>query len=313
MNFPLLSVAIPAYNRPEWFERALRSIMTLPPAEQKYLEIVVSDDSTKPDCQEIFNACMAEWLGPRRYVSNSPSLGMAGNWNNCAHIAIGEFVLILHDDDYLEPDGPESILVALRENGEYRALLFGVNVVIPQERIKKRQHFKEKRYLDREEALKQVLFNSSFVRFPGIVLRRSIFDQVGYFDETVGGIADIHLWVRIFHACGVLCIPIVTANYTVHANALTMNMFNKSVVKELINLFNWIESQNWLPQDELDYCKTNYFNQFVLAGSFRYIKQRNFKLARETLRLLENIPIRNHGLSLKWRIVRQVETILLQP
>jgi glycosyltransferase involved in cell wall biosynthesis len=282
-------------------------------AEQEHVEIIVSDDSTMPDCKAVFECCLRDWQGASRYQSNAPSLGMAANWNNCVRIATGEFVLILHDDDYLEPDGPESILVALRENSEYRALLFGVNVVTPLERIKKRQHFKQQHYLGQEEALKQVLFNSSFVRFPGIVLRKDVFDQVGYFDETIGGIADIHLWVRIFHAYGVLCLPITTTNYTVHPDALTMEMFNQAVINNILKLFDWVEAQQWLDPKTLEYCKTNYFHQFILAGSVRYIKLRKFQSARSVLNLFDQLDIKSSQANLKWKIIRLILTILLRP
>ncbi|MEP1001671.1 glycosyltransferase [Leptolyngbya sp. SLC-A1] len=313
MVTPLLSACIPAYNRPKWFERTLRSIMTLPLAEQQHLEIIVSDDSTISDCQKIFETCMDEWQGPRQYVTNSPSLGMAGNWNNCVRIATGEFVLILHDDDYLEPDGASKILDALRENGQYKALLFGVNVVTPQERIKKRQRFRQKHYLEREEALKQILFNSSFVRFPGIVLWREVFEQVGYFDETVGGIADIHLWVRIFNACGVLCFPMTTANYTIHPEALTMDMFNEHIVHNLVNLFDWVEDREWLDSKTLEYCRTNYFHQFILAGSIRYIRLRQYKQASSILNLFDSLQIQPSMTIFRWKSVRFILTIILYP
>ena len=305
---PLLSICIPAYNRPEWLERAIASILTTSLTEQAQIEIIISDDSTIPECGQISHKLLSDWNGPWKYQANSPSLGMAPNWNRCIQMASGQYVLVLHDDDYLVPNATVQILEALQDHPQTSAFLFGVNVVTSKQELRKQQHFQKNQYLDRKLALQQVLLNSSFVRFPGIVLRHDVFDQVGYFDPTVGGIADIHLWVRIFNAYGVLCMPITTANYTVHADALTMDMFNAQVIQNLLALFGWVKSQQWLDLATISYCKTNYFHQFILAGSVRYIRLGDFKNAEKILNLFDEININPQTAHLRWKAIRIILT-----
>ena len=311
LNSLLLSVAIPAYNRPAWFERALKSVVSTPLAAQQQVEIIVSDDSTSPDCKAVFEVCMTDWHGPHHYQANVPSLGMAANWNNCIRLASGKYLLILHDDDYLEPNAVSQIFKAIQQFSDYGALLFGVNVVTSKGRIKKRQHFRQRQYLSREAALKAVLYNSSFVRFPGIVLRHDVFEQVGYFDGSVGGIADIHLWVRVFNTFGVLCLPMTTANYTVHPNALTMNMFNEAVLQELVTLFDWVESQQWFDSETFEYCKANYFHQFILAGTVRYLRLGKLRQAKQVLNLFGELDIQRKRTDRKWKLIRLVLSSVL--
>lgn len=301
---PLLSICIPAYNRPDWFQRSLKSILATPRTEQTQVEVIVSDDSTNAECKVIFKDLIADWQGFYAFQSNSPSLGMAANWNHCIEMASGEYVLILHDDDYLELRAIVEILQALRKNLKYAALLFGVNVVNAQQQILKRQSVKSQTYLNQKEALRQVLSNSSFVRFPGMVVRRKAFDEVGYFDEAIGGIADIDMWVRLFHQFGLLRVPIITVNYTVHSSALTMNMFNSEVVEALEKLFSRVSSHNWLTIDDLEQCKANYFHQFILAGSVRYIKVWNLKRAREILSLFNQVTLDSKKAAPKWQVIR---------
>ena len=301
----LLTIAIPAYNRPEWFKRALLSILRMPLADQKFIEVVVSDDSTIADGKLIFEAYIQEWKGLYQYQSNSPSLGMAGNWNQCIRMASGQSLLILHDDDYLEPSAGLKILDNLRQYSQYPVLLFGVNVVNGQGGILKRQYFKKDQHLDRVEALKQVLTNSSFVRFPGIVIQKVVFEKVGYFDETIGGIADVHLWVRLFYEYGVMCSSSVTANYTVHSEALTMGMFNQAVVDQIIELFDWIELQGWLLPSVLRQCEANYLHQFVLAGTFRFLRRFKFEEAKKVFCLFQYKVIQESTI-FKWKILRKI-------
>lgn len=311
LTYPLLSICIPAYNRPEWLRRAIESIFLTSEALQARVEIVVSDDSTIAECGQISHQLLSDWQGPWQYQVNSPSLGMAQNWNRCIQMAKGQYVLILHDDDYLENNAVANILETLQAHPQASAFLFGVNVVTAKEYMRKKQQFSKMEYLDRKAALQQLLLNSSFVRFPGIVLQRDIFQQVGYFDETIGGIADIHLWIRIFNAFGVRCIPITTANYTVHADALTMNMFNESALKSLVSLFDWVKAEQWLDVDTINFCKTNYFHQFILAGTVRYIRKREFNNARRVFKLFEVIKMNSKSTYIKWKGIRKILALLL--
>ena len=311
MSDILLTIAIPAYNRPEWFKRALLSILNMPFANQKSIEIVVSDDSTIADCQEIFDQCIKNWNGNYQYCANAPSLGMAGNWNQCIRLSTGRYILILHDDDYLQPNAGIKILKTLEQYPQRSTFLFGVNVVNDKERVLKRQYFKKNQYLNPTEALKQVLTNSSFVRFPGIVIRKVIFDSVGYFDETVGETADIHQWVRIFYQSGLMCTSPVIANYTVHSAALTMGMFNESVIDNVIGLFNWVSSQNWLSSQAVEECRVNYLHQFILAGTFRYLRRFKFQQAKKVFNLFKYCNLSHSSTILQWKIMRTCFELIL--
>ncbi|MDV3350383.1 glycosyltransferase family 2 protein [Leptothoe sp. LEGE 181152] len=310
---PLLSICIPAYNRPEWLKRAILSILTTPIEQQPQVELIVSDDSTIPACKQIVDELIVNWHGKHHYCQNTPSLGMAGNWNHCIQIASGEYVLILHDDDYLEAEAPGKILETLQQHPNESALLFGVNVVTSKQNIQKQQIFQSQKRLTSEEALEKLLTNSSFIRFPGIVLNRQVFQRTGYFKETIGGIADIDLWIRICQQYGLLCIPITTANYTVHGNALTMQMFNTQVLNGIENLFKNVEAQQWLPKSTLKKCKTNYFHQFILAGTVRHLKRWDAKSASNTFKLLNQLNVENKHLKLKWKILKITLKIILNP
>ena len=308
---PLLSICIPAYNRPEWLKRALLSILTTPVAQQPQVELIVSDDSTIPTCKQIVDELVINWHGQHHYCQNTPSLGMAGNWNHCIQIASGDYVLILHDDDYLETGAPGKILETLQQYPNASALLFGVNVVTSKQSIRKRQTFQTLEHLAPEEALEKLLTDSSFIRFPGIVLNRQIFQTIGYFKENIGGIADIDLWIRICQQYGLLCIPTTTANYTVHNNALTMQMFNPQVVRDIDKLFKNVEAQKKLPTTTLKKCKTNYFHQFILAGTVRYVKAWKMEQAQQIFQLFEEVNIQQSQAQIKWKVIRLILGIFL--
>jgi hypothetical protein len=98
---PLLSVGIPAYNRPEGLERAVRSVLgqTL-----RDLEVVVSDDAS-PDA-EVASAGERLALDDARvrFVRQPRNLGHVRNYRWVLEAARGRFFMWLSDDDWLDSD-----------------------------------------------------------------------------------------------------------------------------------------------------------------------------------------------------------------
>src|ERR1700730_8593371 len=92
---PLISICIPAYKNTDFLMRLLDSIMI-----QRFrdFEVVVTDDS--PD--EAVGRLCGEYAYriPLRYFRNSRQLGTPENWNEAVRKSAGEWIKIMHDDDW---------------------------------------------------------------------------------------------------------------------------------------------------------------------------------------------------------------------
>ena len=97
-NLPLVSVCMPTYKRTKFLREALESVLA-----QTYpnLEIFVNDDSSNDDIGAIVRSYCAPNL---RYRRNTPALGFVPKLNDFLDEARGEWMVILCDDDVLEPD-----------------------------------------------------------------------------------------------------------------------------------------------------------------------------------------------------------------
>jgi glycosyltransferase involved in cell wall biosynthesis len=97
---PLLSVGIPAYNRPESLERAVRSALgqTL-----RDLEVVVSDDASPDPGVARIAERLAQEDARVRFFRQPRNLRHAGNYRWVLEAARGEFFMWLSDDDWLDP------------------------------------------------------------------------------------------------------------------------------------------------------------------------------------------------------------------
>jgi glycosyltransferase involved in cell wall biosynthesis len=92
-----LSILIPAYGYAEGVERILSGLWVDPPNE---LEILISDDSRDEQVSKLVADFSPRYRGKLRYIRNRPSLGAIANWNFLLEQASGEYVLLLHHDEY---------------------------------------------------------------------------------------------------------------------------------------------------------------------------------------------------------------------
>lgn len=96
---PLISICIPAYKRIEFLQRLLNSI-----ASQNFrdFEVVLTDDSPDNSVRELCK----QYAGRMslRYFKNDPVLGTPENWNEGIRQARGEWIKIMHDDDWFTHD-----------------------------------------------------------------------------------------------------------------------------------------------------------------------------------------------------------------
>ncbi len=100
---PLLTVAVPAYNRPEDLQVLLKTIL-----DQDFTDfdvLVVEDCSPR---QAEIRRVVEEASGRRkdvsvRFVANEVNLGFDGNLRRILELSEGEFTLFMGDDDLLRP------------------------------------------------------------------------------------------------------------------------------------------------------------------------------------------------------------------
>ncbi|HHL0974608.1 TPA: glycosyltransferase family 2 protein [Bacillus cereus] len=101
ISYPLVSILIPTYNRPHYFQLALKSALA-----QTYpnIEIIIGDDSTDNLTEELVRQSYLPMYKNIIYIRNSPSLGQFQNDLLLFERATGDYINYLMDDDLLHPD-----------------------------------------------------------------------------------------------------------------------------------------------------------------------------------------------------------------
>jgi glycosyltransferase involved in cell wall biosynthesis len=97
VSLPKVSIIIPTYNRRDFLEQALESVLA---QDYENLEIVVSDNASTDGTQDM----MEDFIMDIRikYHRHTENIGAAANHQYALyHLATGKYALILSDDDYL--------------------------------------------------------------------------------------------------------------------------------------------------------------------------------------------------------------------
>jgi len=96
ISLPLVTIAIPTYNRAEYLAQALESAI-----KQTYqnIEIIVSDNCSTDNTEIV----VKKFNDPRvRYFKQKENMGPDPNWNFCLQQAKGIFFVLLQDDDAID-------------------------------------------------------------------------------------------------------------------------------------------------------------------------------------------------------------------
>ncbi|MCM8831908.1 MAG: glycosyltransferase [Candidatus Omnitrophica bacterium] len=96
---PFWSVMIPTYNCALYLEQTLKSVLEQDPGPEEMQIEVVDDCSTKDDPEEVVKKIGKGRVSFYRQLQN---VGPTKNFNTCIKRSIGQFVHILHGDDYVE-------------------------------------------------------------------------------------------------------------------------------------------------------------------------------------------------------------------
>jgi glycosyltransferase involved in cell wall biosynthesis len=108
---PLLSFAIPTYNRAKYLDQLLGVLLKQLDGESR-VEVIVSDNASTDNTSAVVEMYRQQGL-PMRYLRNETNRGPDFNILQCYEQAAGKYVWIFGDDDIIAPGTVQRILLAL--------------------------------------------------------------------------------------------------------------------------------------------------------------------------------------------------------
>jgi glycosyltransferase involved in cell wall biosynthesis len=208
---------IPTYNCAHYLEATLRSVLAQDPGPEAMQIEVVDDHSTADDPEEVVARLGRGRVGFHRQPEN---VGVVANLNACLQRSRGELVHLLHGDDYVGEDFYRTLEGDLREHPEAGAA-YCRHLSIDE----------EGRLLDvarLEPASSMILVDAprflaaeQRIMTPCIVVRRSVYEALGGFDDRLVYAEDWEMWVRVAAQFPFFYEERPLAYYRLHGNSNT--------------------------------------------------------------------------------------------
>ncbi len=188
---PLVSVIIPTFNRSACLGRAIDSVLSQTFTD---LELIVVDDGSTDDTADLLKAYADRLL----YIYQQ-NRGVSAARNTGIRSARGEYIALLDSDDAWRPRKLERQAAFFQAHPQ--AVLCQTEEIWIRngKRVNPKKRHQKYSGMIFEKTLPLCLVSPS-----AVMIRRSLFDEVGLFDETLPACEDYDLWLRI------------TWKYTVH-------------------------------------------------------------------------------------------------
>lgn len=217
---PLVSVLIPLYNHAGFVKRCLDSVL-----EDGYprIEIIMVDDGSRDDsvavAQQWFKQMNSRSV-ERFEIESRPNKGVTRTLNELVNKARGDYLVLLASDDFLLQGGISARLEYLQRHPDKLAV-FGDCIVVDDTGVKTNDSAIVGLYGGHIECLKDdkmmalELIYRWCVTGPGFMARRELYDQIGYYDESLT-VEDWDMYLRAASIGALGFIPGPVAAYRSH-------------------------------------------------------------------------------------------------
>jgi glycosyltransferase involved in cell wall biosynthesis len=280
---PKFTIAIPAYNLPEYLRQAIRSCL----AQTAYdFEIVVSDDCSAEDL-----GLVAKSFGDSRikYYRNAGRLGATKNFQRSAYLSRGEYVVNLNSDDLLLPTYLEVAGAALDQCGEAAAVysaimcLTGSTITrwhsVPKVRFANRQQYLENPWLEKFHDIGPTC----------CLFRKSAFERIGGYRVSLRFAADWDLFMRFMTiGGGVLFMPQILSVARSHDGQMTQISTSDGLL-DMLDLWQLDEYSHW-PAWEIAYLALTQASAGVRSGGAWFDVLRQIRSRGLASRVLRGVP-----------------------
>jgi teichuronic acid biosynthesis glycosyltransferase TuaG len=208
---PLVSVVIPVYNQGQYLATAIDSVLA-----QDYapIELIVVNDGSTDDTA----AVLAGYAG-RITSLDQPNRGASHALNRGIEACAGSLVCWLSADDEFLPGKVAAQVGALQSDPDLWLSCTGYDVVDATGELVRRMQAPRWRHADPFVAV----FWENPINGSTVMVRRAVFEQMGYFDTTLQADVDADMWLRIAPIGRIQQLDGAFLRYRIHGASLSAN------------------------------------------------------------------------------------------
>jgi glycosyltransferase involved in cell wall biosynthesis len=212
---------IPTYNCADFLRETLLSVLSQDPGPEQMEIEVVDDCSTKDDPEAVVQEL---GRGRVRFYRQPRNTGPIGNFNTCVRRSRGQWLHILHGDDTVRPGYYARARQGIEEHPEIGAVTFRYIYVFEDGHWQHLSEIESRVPGTLGEEFVQRMMLTNEIMFPAMVVRRSVYEDLGGFRSELVHCADWDMWLRTVLHRPIFYVPEPLACYRIHAAADTARL-----------------------------------------------------------------------------------------
>lgn len=283
----MISIILPTYNSKRFIEERLKTILNQTFAEWEC--IVVDGESTDGTVDTIISCVGSD---KRFRYLNAPPKGVYNAWNIGINEAKGDFVYFATSDDTMRPDCLSELNTAISARERLGLAHCELQIIdehgnnhpnIQWDRFLPQQYFEQ--YAHKTHIRKAPLagimyfqFNTVIHSFTQILIKKSVFDEIGLFIENMGPKADLEWGMRACLKYDMIHVPKKLATWRVHDNQLTEVESDIHTFKTVHQLQDMALKNTIISDELLNQIQVNKNSLRLLDGEILYSDFPKYKL-----------------------------------
>jgi len=219
MSKPLVSIITPVYNGEKYLAQTIESALT-----QSYsnFELIIVNDGSFDQSDLIIEKYLV--ADPRIYYIQQTNAGVASARNTAIKRAKGKYISFLDQDDLWHKNKLDIQVAALEQDNNF-AFVYSRQKIIDGSGMPVN--------LDWSTGATSYCFKELFLRnkitILTVLLRKSIIDEVGLFNEKLAGTDDYEMWLRITLKYPIHFLDQILGSYRVHETNVSHDAFKMTI------------------------------------------------------------------------------------
>lgn len=225
-----VSICIPTFNQTRYLKKTLDSILI---QTYRNYEIIITDDSSNNNVKKLIDRY--NFKGRLKYFKNKTTLGSPENWNESIRHAAGEYIKILHHDDWFTKKDSLKKFVDLLDNNPKTDFAFSATMSL---------HTITKKRIRALRKNSEILLLGNIIGAPSATIYKRNLNLK--YDKNLKWFVDIDFYVKVLAKNNHFAYsPEPLINVTADAaHQVTKRCLNKEVeLFESIYLYNKIKSR----------------------------------------------------------------------
>lgn len=269
-NIIKVSVVIPYYNQKLVFDETIQTVFN-----QSYPIheiIVVDDDSTDG------SGTFLESYGDKILYIHQKNKGPAGARNAGIQLATGELIALLDGDDKWHPQKIEEQVDLYQKTSDPKIGLIDCYCTLIDR--SSQAVVNVLRYSKKGNVFKKLLYNNIVNQTSAVVIKKSVFDDVGLFNESLQGVDDREMWIRIAEKYAMYTVPKFLSIHvrdekglsTLSSDYTFMKKGSQEMWKLLIRRYNHLLTPRQIKKIKT-YSEIKYLPEYLKRGEYKQVRK----------------------------------------